>query len=161
MWDADSEVYPFLDLHMRVNGVEIRFLNECLEDLTSDHLRGVDVVIGADVCFWHRLVGPVKRLITLALAGDVRLVILADPGRPTFNEVGDYCEERHCGNQFYWRTDRPLPQPGSDHRNRRTERGSVSVSLYGTFPPRSRLVTHLGLSGLRPGLHRHWSTSQV
>lgn len=110
--DADSEVYPFMKLHCRINGVETRFLNECLEDLTWKDFREVDAVIGADVCFWHRLVDPVKRLVTLALAAEVRLIVLADPGRPTFNEVGDYCQERHCGRQFYWRTDLPYRNHG-------------------------------------------------
>ena len=110
--DADSEVYPFLKLHSRINGVEVGFLNEYQEDLTMEHLREVDLLIGADVCFWHHFVDSVKRLVTLALESDVKLVILADPGRPTFNEVGDYCEERQYGRQFYWRADRPYRNHG-------------------------------------------------
>lgn len=110
--DIDWDVCPYLFLHSKVNNVEAEFLNESYDELTAERLRQVDLLIGADICFWEKLIDPLKALIRRALAAGVGEIILADPGRPTFNEIGDFCEKNQFGQQFYWRAFRPYPLQG-------------------------------------------------
>ena len=82
--DVDPEVFPFLYLHCEINGVQSEFFNEYLEDLGRSHFEGVDLVIGSDICFYEKLIDPLKSMVSLALETGVKQVILSDPGRAHF-----------------------------------------------------------------------------
>jgi hypothetical protein len=110
--DIDKEVFSFLRLHAAINGVEIITMKRAFGGLTQEHLNGHEVLIGADVCFWDKLVLPLKRLINRALRAGIRLVLIADPGRSTFHELGDYYIEKAMGQILDWRTRRPRPIQG-------------------------------------------------
>ena len=105
--DVDPEVFPFLNLHAEINGVEFEFLNEYLEDLGPAHFRGIDLLIGSDICFYEKLIGPLQAMVAMAMEAGVKRVILSDPGRPTFNQVGEFCEQELQGEQLYWRASCP------------------------------------------------------
>jgi predicted nicotinamide N-methyase len=105
--DVDPEVFPFLRLHCEINEVEAEFFNEYLEDLDHSHFEGVDLVIGSDICFYEKLIDPLKAMAAMALEAGVSRVILSDPGRPTFNRVGEFCEQELQGEQLYWRASCP------------------------------------------------------
>jgi predicted nicotinamide N-methyase len=73
--DKDPEVVHYLHRHSEINEVEIATINLGFEDLTREHLKGVKVLIGADICFWDSMVDPIRQLISRAMDEGVRLVV--------------------------------------------------------------------------------------
>ena len=110
--DIDPEVFPFLDLHAEVNQVEISTMRKSFDGLRTKHLREMDVILGTDICFWDEMVKPLKKLILRALRGGVPLVLIADPGRPPFEEVGEYFVAKRGGQILDWTAQRPQRSEG-------------------------------------------------
>jgi predicted nicotinamide N-methyase len=105
--DVDPEVFPYLRLHAEINRVEIATIKKSFGGLTARDLKGFDVLIGADICFWDSMVFSMKRLINRALRTGVRMVLIADPGRPTFDKLGEYFTEKGRGEILDWTAQRP------------------------------------------------------
>jgi len=105
--DADDAVFPFLEHHAALNGVNVDTIQMNFEDVEQEHLHQFDMIIGADICFWDSLVEPVGELIGRAVDAGVGRVVITDPGRPTFREVADYFHQNE--NAAY--TDWSVPEP--------------------------------------------------
>jgi len=105
--DIDPEVFPYLQLHADINRVKVTPMKKSFNGLTGAHLKDVDILIGADICFWDSMVDPLKRLVRRALRERVGQVLIADPGRPTFEDVGDYFTKKWGGKIFDWTAQRP------------------------------------------------------
>jgi predicted nicotinamide N-methyase len=105
--DKDAEVFPYLQLHAHINRVEIFTLKADLQNLRMRELKRVDVVIGADICYWDRMVDPLRRFIRRALLSGVRQVLITDPGRPTFEKIAAHFVNQGSGEVFDWKTRRP------------------------------------------------------
>jgi predicted nicotinamide N-methyase len=105
--DIDPEVFPFLRLHAEINGVRINTMRRSFQGLTKNHLRNVDVLLGADICFWDSMVDPLKKLIRRALRSGVEMVLIADPGRSTFDKLGEYFCDEMKGEILDWEVRRP------------------------------------------------------
>jgi len=105
--DADRDVFPFLRLHAEINRVEIHELCRNFTRITVDVLRGFDVLIAADVCFWDELVRPIRNLVLRALRAGVKMVLIADPGRPPFEAVGKTVLNQRKGEVMEWATRYP------------------------------------------------------
>ena len=105
--DIDAEVFAFLRLQADINKVEVGTMKKTFVSVTEMQLRDVDVVIGSDVCFWDTMVEPLKRFIRRALRAGVRLVLIADPGRPPFEKMGEYFVKTSRGETFNWTARRP------------------------------------------------------
>jgi len=105
--DIDSRVFPYLRLHADINKVKIAALHKGFNGLRRCHLKDFDVMIGADICFWETMVDPLKRLILRALRSGVQRVLIADPGRPTFEQIGEYFVSKRKAEVFDWTTKRP------------------------------------------------------
>ena len=103
--DADSKVFPYLHLHAEVNEVAVRTRRSLFQDLKKKHLAGLDLVIGADICFWDEMVDPLYRLIRKAVKARVGQVIVADPGRPPFDKVCEKAEKKLGGEVKEWKID--------------------------------------------------------
>lgn len=103
--DADPQVFPYLDLHAQVNGVEVQTRQARFEELRAEELAGYDVMLAADVCFWDEMVDPLYGLIEKAVLAGVQQVVLADPGRPPFNQVCERCAEKLGGQTKEWNVD--------------------------------------------------------
>jgi len=110
--DLDAEVFPYLQLHSKVNEVEISTLKKDFDGLRTKHLQEVDLLIGADVCFWDTLVKPLKNLILRALRANVQQVLISDPGRPPFEEIGEYFAGKRGGEILDWTAQRPRRSEG-------------------------------------------------
>jgi len=110
--DADPEVFPFLRLHAELNRVQIATMHKCFENLTSQDLEGIDLLIGADICFWDEMLEQVISMIDQALASRVRLILIADPGRSSFEKLADYCAATYGANTFNLAVRRPHPLSG-------------------------------------------------
>jgi len=105
--DIDPDVFPFLQLHAHINQVTIGTLRRGLGGVTQQDLEGFHVVIGADICFWDTMVRSLKRLIGRAMRAGVKLVLIADPGRSTFEELAEYAEKRYGAKVLDWKVRRP------------------------------------------------------
>jgi predicted nicotinamide N-methyase len=110
--DSDPEVFPFLDLHAEINKVKITKMKRGLGGLTAQDLRGFDVLVGADICFWDNLALALKRLINRALKAGVQMVLIADPGRQPFNDLGDYYSKTKGAEILDWKIRRPRNTEG-------------------------------------------------
>ncbi len=110
--DIDPEVFPYLQLHAEINGVEISTMKRGFAGLTGKHLNEFDVMIGTDICFWDSLVDPLKKLIGRALRAGVRLVLVADPGRATFEEMSAYFVNNRGARILDWTAPRPRRSQG-------------------------------------------------
>ena len=110
--DMDPEVFPYLRLHARLNGVDIGTISTDIDGLNHDVLEDIDVVIGSDICFWDTMVEPLKRFIRRAIAADVRAVIIADPGRPPFEDTARYFTRNKMGSVFDWTANAPQSTHG-------------------------------------------------
>lgn len=108
--DVDPEVFPFLLAHAELNQVRVTTLNRDYEDLTAEDLAGIDLLIGADICFWEEMPVALGDLIDRALAAGVGLILIADPGRSTFDQLAAWAQARHGGatNRFYTRQPHPI-----------------------------------------------------
>lgn len=105
--DADEAVFPFLEHHAQLNGVNVDTIQMRFEDVQTEHLTQFDMIIGADICFWDSLVKPVGDLIERALEAGVERVVLTDPGRPTFRAVAQHYADEW--DAVY--TDWDVPEP--------------------------------------------------
>lgn len=110
--DIDSEVFPYLQIHTQINHVQVTTLQLGFDDLTGDHLKGIDVMIGADICFWDSLAHSLKRLILRALGEGVQFVALADPGRSSFGKLGRHFVQGKGGELRDRSIQRPYPIQG-------------------------------------------------
>ena len=89
--DADRNVFPFLQLHARANGVKIATEQARFERLTVERLQTVDVLLGADICFWDELTPVLFNLIKRALKAGVKQIIIGDPSRSPFTALAERC----------------------------------------------------------------------
>jgi predicted nicotinamide N-methyase len=110
--DLDPEVLPYLELHAKVNEVEIFTMKKGFDGIRSKHLKEIDVLMGSDVCFWDTMVNPLKNLILRALRAKVKQVLISDPGRPPFEEVGEYFVSKRGGKILDWTAQRPRRSEG-------------------------------------------------
>ena len=105
--DLDPEVFPYLRLHADINKVEIATMKKAFGGLTATHLKNFDVLIGADICFWDKQVNSLKRLINRALRAGSQMILIADPGRPTFDALAAYFVEKADAEILTWTIQRP------------------------------------------------------
>jgi predicted nicotinamide N-methyase len=110
--DIDSEVFPYLSLHSDLNRVQVSTLCMGFDEIESRQLAGIDVLIGADICFWDEMADSLQALIIRALAAGVRLVVIADPGRVTFEVLETYFVAHHRGQASSRSVRRPFPVCG-------------------------------------------------
>jgi hypothetical protein len=80
--------------------------------VTMQQLKGVDVLLGSDICFWEKMVLPLKRLVGRAMRAGVGMVLIADPVRAPFEELADYFIQKDLGEILDWKTRRPRPVHG-------------------------------------------------
>ena len=91
--DADELVFPFLDLHARLNRVKVEHLVSKFETIPEQAFSGFDVMLGGDICFWDELVNPLYQTIRRALQHGVKTIMIADPGRSTFLKLAKRCQK--------------------------------------------------------------------
>lgn len=88
--DSDSAVFPYVNLHAKINDVTVTTVQSDFDDLGGSFMKNTDIMIGSDICFWDDMVDIVKTLILRALKHGVKKIIIADPGRQTFERMGEY-----------------------------------------------------------------------
>ena len=111
--DADDAVFPYLDLHAAVNEVQVKTVKSRFEDIKKKVLARQDILLGSDVCFWDNMVEPLYKLVDKAVKVGVQQVILADPGRPPFEEVCRRCVDKFGGITQEWAVEEPVRASGT------------------------------------------------
>ena len=96
--DLDKNVFPFLEVIAALNDVSVAALEGNFKSLSAERLGQEYMLVGADICFWDSLVKPLFGVVERAMEGGAKRVVIADPGRPTFYELADFCAKRE------WRT---------------------------------------------------------
>jgi predicted nicotinamide N-methyase len=110
--DKDPDVFEFLRLQARINGVRIREMPVGFASIGRPHLEKLDVLIGTDICFWDSMVGPLRRVINRALDCGVRLVLIADPGRSPFDKLARGFVRDGRGEVIDWTAKKPKSRWG-------------------------------------------------
>ena len=106
--DADSAVFPYLKLHAEINDVEVGTWGCKFEKVKKKDLKGTNLIIGADICFWDEMVDPVYKLIKKAMKVGVGQVIVADPGRPPFHALSEKVVKKFGGEVKEWEVDEEI-----------------------------------------------------
>jgi len=90
--DADEQVFAYVMTHAHLNQVSVRTEHARFDGINQPLLRGYDILLGADICFWPALKSQLRRLIERALCSGVQKILLADPGRASFMQLANYCQ---------------------------------------------------------------------
>ena len=109
--DIDKSVFPYLELHADINGVKGRPLQSSFQKVSANQLRDVDVLIGADICFWDEMAKPLLNVVKRAYKSETR-VIITDPGRPPFFEMAEICQKKLGADLNYWSVAEPYNKGG-------------------------------------------------
>jgi predicted nicotinamide N-methyase len=110
--DADAAVFPYLQLHAQRNGVHITTRQGTFADLTPPDLAAFELIVGADICFWEELVDPLYELVRQGVAAGVTEILLADPGRPPFDELCARCVQHGDAEVLDWAMPKPIAESG-------------------------------------------------
>ena len=105
--DADSNVFPYLQTHAKINGVKINTLEQRLEHLSNTDLEGFDLLIGSEICFWDSMEDSMFELIKQAKVLAVDKVVLADPGRRSFMNLAQRCKRAFDAQLLEWYVMKP------------------------------------------------------
>ncbi len=104
--DADDTVFPYLECHAEINGVEVTTWKCRYENIRKVDLEKFDLMIAADICFWDSMARPLFNLAKRAVDSGVR-VVMTDPGRPPFREMAERCVEKLDAFYDNWMTPHP------------------------------------------------------
>ena len=110
--DADPAVFPYLQLHAQRNGVHITTRQGTFADLTLQDLAAFDVIVGTDICFWEELVEPLYQLVRHGVAAGVAEILVADPGRPPFDDLCARCVPHGDAEVLTWSLRTPVTEYG-------------------------------------------------
>src|SRR5262245_31939756 len=110
--DADAAVFPYLQLHARHNGVHITTRQGTFAHFPHYELAAFDLLVGTDICFWDELVVPLYELVWHGVAAGVAEILLADPGRPPFDELCARCTQRGKAEVLAWEMTTPVAESG-------------------------------------------------
>ena len=110
--DADAAVFPYLQLHAARNGVHLATRQGTFADLTPQDLAAFNLIVGADICCWEELVDPLYQLIRHGVAAGVADILVADPGRPPFDELCARCLQHGDAAVLAWATTSPVRESG-------------------------------------------------
>lgn len=108
--DIDPYVFPFLNLHARINEVVVETRTLDFDKITGKVLTEYDLLLGSDICFWDDMRRPLFNLIRRAQKAGVRSIV-TDPGREPFNLMAGKCEDKLSALLDHWSI--PHPHNGS------------------------------------------------
>ncbi|MFT6752672.1 MAG: putative nicotinamide N-methyase [Candidatus Azotimanducaceae bacterium] len=93
--DIDKNVLAFMDLHAKINKVEVIGKKCSFEQLTTKKLEEFDVILGADICYWDEMTKLLTNLITRSKKAGVQQIIIADPCRQPFTNLSKICQLKY------------------------------------------------------------------
>ncbi len=93
--DADKHVLPFMQLHADINKVSVNCIKSSFQQLTVDKLKGYDLILGADICYWDEMTNILYNLIARSKKAGVKQVIIADPCRQPFTDLSERIMQKY------------------------------------------------------------------
>ena len=93
--DADKNVLPYLDIHSRLNKVNVKGKKMSFQQLSTPMLAEFDVILGADICYWDELTPLLYNLIRRAKRAHIQEIIIADPCRAPFTALAEKCKQKY------------------------------------------------------------------
>lgn len=105
--DIDPDVLPYARLHAEVNNTDVTFIKKGFDSLRVKDLEGVDILLGADICFWDNMTDSLKRLIGRARKAGVKRILISDPIRSPFEELCSYFSNGRGGEVLDWTASEP------------------------------------------------------
>lgn len=109
--DADDAVFPYLEHHAAVNGVNIKTWKCRYENVKKKDLEKFDLVIGSDICFWDEMAKPLYNLTKRAHSVGTR-VVMTDPGRQPFREMAEKAMNKLDATYENWAVPHPYSASG-------------------------------------------------
>jgi predicted nicotinamide N-methyase len=110
--DADENVFPFLDLHAKINQAKVKTKVAKFADIKRGKFRNIDYIFGSDICFWGKLTKDLTKLVNRAMESGVKKIVFADPGRPPFLKLQKKCNKKYNAKLIEWDTKKPDPYEG-------------------------------------------------
>lgn len=110
--DADAAVFPYLQLHAQRNGVNVTTRKCTFQHINTQDLTAFDLIVGTDICFWDELVDPLYHLVRHSVEAGVEEILVADPGRPPFDELCARCEKQYDAKVIDWDMTKPVSAGG-------------------------------------------------
>ncbi len=111
--DADDAVFPYLDLHAKINNASVNTAKKRFEKITKKDLSTVDILIAADVCFWAELEDIHFNLINRAIQAGVKKIIYADPERQPFINLAERTVEKFYADYYEHELTTPVETRGA------------------------------------------------
>ncbi len=93
--DLDEHVLPIVQLHAILNGVSLKTKRASFSELSSDFLEDFDLILGAEICYCEEAGRDMTMLVRRAFESGVEQVLIADPGRPDFEDCKAYCTKNY------------------------------------------------------------------
>jgi predicted nicotinamide N-methyase len=110
--DADKNVFPYLDMHAKLNKAKVTNKVSRYENLKANLLAEQDMILGGDICFWNELIDPLLKLIKKALKNGVDTIIIADPGRSPFLKLAKQCKKLYDAELIEVELEDPIEEDG-------------------------------------------------
>jgi len=92
--DTDSKLEPIVLKHAALNDVAIAFKAARFQEISESDLE-VDLLIGSEICYCEALRIELSQLADRAAHANTKRMLIADPGRPDFDDLYEYCRSRH------------------------------------------------------------------
>lgn len=93
--DADENVLPYLAAHAEINQVKVDGKKMSFHQLSVEKLKGYDLIVGADICYWDEMARTLFNLIQRAKKAGVKQVMISDPCRPPFTDLVEKCRNKY------------------------------------------------------------------
>jgi predicted nicotinamide N-methyase len=106
--DVDPRVFPFVELHARLNDVEVTTKELAFAEMDTEFLGARHALIAADICFRETMVDAVYHLIKRAHNAGVKRQLYADPGRPSFRNLCTLCCDAFPAQVLDWSAAEPM-----------------------------------------------------
>lgn len=110
--DADKNVFPFLDLHAKINQAKVKTQITEFAKIKRGKFRKTDYIFGSDICFWGKLTKDLTDLVDRAMESGVNKIVFADPGRPPFLKLHKKCKKKYNAELLEWDTEKPSSYEG-------------------------------------------------
>jgi predicted nicotinamide N-methyase len=92
--DLDPLLEPLVLKHARLNCVDVEFKRASFLELAKDKLN-YDLIVGSEICYNEEVCVELCRLVDSASRNGTKQLLIADPGRPDFDDLFEYCEEQY------------------------------------------------------------------
>ena len=96
--DIDKKVLPLVNIQAQANNVEVKTSQLAFCELCTQDLSQFDLLIGSEVCYSSETAQDLVTLVEKSLLSGVKMILLADPGRPDFKEAASLLLQKYKGN---------------------------------------------------------------